>query len=83
MPGLCLVTAVDGFFHTVCDADPDGSDDISDGGWHGDPVHVQRRHLQRNPPAVHPRLRVWARARQLDAGSWGLLGGFTWALLTA
>lgn len=29
------------------------------------------------------RVRTWARARQLDVGSWGLLGGFTWALLTA
>lgn len=29
------------------------------------------------------RVRAWARARQLDVGSWGLLGGFTWALLAA
>jgi poly(A) polymerase len=29
------------------------------------------------------RVRAWARARQLDSGSWGLLGGFTWALLAA
>ena len=29
------------------------------------------------------RVRTWARARQLDTGAWGLLGGFTWALLTA
>lgn len=27
------------------------------------------------------RVRGWARARQLDAGAWGLLGGYTWALL--
>lgn len=26
-------------------------------------------------------VRRWARARQLDAGAWGLLGGYTWALL--
>lgn len=26
-------------------------------------------------------VRAWARARQLDAGAWGLLGGYTWALL--
>ncbi|MFY0539300.1 hypothetical protein [Nannocystis pusilla] len=29
------------------------------------------------------RVREWARARQLDAGAWGLLGGYTWALVTA
>ncbi|MCY1071482.1 RNA repair domain-containing protein [Nannocystis sp. RBIL2] len=29
------------------------------------------------------RVRGWARARQLDAGAWGLLGGYTWALVTA
>ncbi|MDC0721237.1 poly(A) polymerase [Nannocystis bainbridge] len=29
------------------------------------------------------RVRAWARARQLDVGAWGLLGGYTWALLTA
>jgi poly(A) polymerase len=29
------------------------------------------------------RVRTWARARQLDHGSWGTLGGFTWALLAA
>jgi len=29
------------------------------------------------------RVRTWARARQLDVGAWGLLGGFTWALLAA
>ena len=26
-------------------------------------------------------VRAWARARQLDVGAWGLLGGYTWALL--
>ncbi|MBZ5713880.1 RNA repair domain-containing protein [Nannocystis pusilla] len=26
-------------------------------------------------------VRRWARARQLDAGAWGLLGGYTWALV--
>ncbi|PCC69260.1 Poly(A) polymerase central domain-containing protein [Nannocystis exedens] len=29
------------------------------------------------------RVRRWARARQLDAGAWGLLGGYTWAIVTA
>jgi len=29
------------------------------------------------------RVRAWARARQLDVGAWGLLGGYTWALLAA
>ena len=28
-------------------------------------------------------VRAWARARQLDVGAWGLLGGYTWALLAA
>lgn len=31
--------------------------------------------------ATLSRVRAWARARQLDAGAWGLLGGYTWALL--
>ncbi|WAS95605.1 poly(A) polymerase [Nannocystis punicea] len=29
------------------------------------------------------RVRRWARARQLDAGAWGLLGGYTWAIVAA
>ncbi|WP_329521338.1 RNA repair domain-containing protein [Spirillospora sp. NBC_01491] len=29
------------------------------------------------------RVRRWARARRLDKGSWGLLGGHTWAILAA
>ena len=29
------------------------------------------------------RVRSWARARVLDIGAWGLLGGYTWALLAA
>ena len=31
--------------------------------------------------AMLRQVRAWARARQLDAGAWGLLGGYTWALL--
>jgi poly(A) polymerase len=31
--------------------------------------------------ALLRQVRAWARARQLDAGAWGLLGGYTWALL--
>jgi|GEM_PF-1749093 len=26
-------------------------------------------------------VRAWARAREIDVGAWGLLGGYTWALL--
>lgn len=29
------------------------------------------------------RVRTWARARALEGGAWGLLGGFTWAILVA
>lgn len=29
------------------------------------------------------RVRRWARARQVDSGAWGLLGGFSWAILAA
>lgn len=28
-------------------------------------------------------VRTWARARALEGGAWGLLGGFTWAILVA
>ena len=33
--------------------------------------------------AMLQRVRGWARARALDVGAWGLLGGYTWALLAA
>ena len=33
--------------------------------------------------ALLRRVRAWTRARQLDAGAWGLLGGYSWTLLTA
>lgn len=33
--------------------------------------------------AMLQRVRSWARARALDVGAWGLLGGYTWALLAA
>ena len=33
--------------------------------------------------AMLRRVRAWARARALDVGAWGLLGGYSWALLAA
>jgi len=33
--------------------------------------------------AMLRRVRAWGRARALDVGAWGLLGGYSWALLTA
>ena len=46
---------------------------------------LMRLATERTPVAVFQamlrQVRAWARARQLDAGAWGLLGGYTWALL--
>ncbi len=48
---------------------------------------LMRVATQHSEPAVFQamlsRVRAWARARQLDGGAWGLLGGYSWALLAA
>ncbi|MEV8511826.1 RNA repair domain-containing protein [Dactylosporangium sp. NPDC051484] len=33
--------------------------------------------------ALLSRVRAWSRERELDGAAWGLVGGFTWAVLTA
>ncbi|MFD0575424.1 RNA repair domain-containing protein [Dactylosporangium darangshiense] len=33
--------------------------------------------------ALLARVRAWSRERELDGAAWGLVGGFTWAVLTA
>ena len=39
--------------------------------------------LGRHFAGLLARVRRWARARQVDSGAWGLLGGFSWAILAA